>query len=167
MYSKQDGDRTTGLLTGSLTYYSTKSIAYVQRNSISRHPWVAAYRIAAITWAIALLIGSLQPMRPAHFHFSIAHHVAHFLGFGALAFLAIVGFDNHSRSSRWPAAASFLFGFAIEFLQHWQNRMPIEWYDVRDDAVGVLAFAVFCHMVYRRTPEVKRAPLRVNDLVPK
>ncbi len=165
MYSKQDGDRTTELLTGSLTHYST-TIVYVQRNSISRHPRLAAYRIAAITWAVALLIGSLQPMRPAHFHFSIAHHVAHFLGFGALALLAIVGFDNHS-SSLWPAAASFLFGFAIEFLQHWQNRMPIEWYDVRDDAVGVLAFAVFCHMVYGRTPDIKKAPLRVNHVVPK
>jgi hypothetical protein len=137
------------------------------RNSISGRSQRPLYRTAALIWATALLIGSLQPRRPANFHFSVAHHVAHFLGFGALAFLATVGFGNPIRNSLWPAAASFLFGFVIEFLQHVQNRMPIEWYDVLDDAVGALAFAAFCRIVYCRAADATKGPLRINEFVPK
>ena len=124
----------------------------------------ATYRTAALIWAAALLIGSLQPMRPAHFHFSIAHHVAHFVGFGALAFLATVGFSKASRTAFLPATEALLLGCLIEFLQHLQNRMPIEWYDVRDDALGVIACAALCYMVYRRPGGFQNASLRANDL---
>jgi hypothetical protein len=114
------------------------------------------YRTASLLWAAALLIGSLQPSRPANIHYSPGHNIVHFLGFGALAFLATVGFGNPVRSSFWPATACFFFGFAIEFLQHWQNRMPIEWHDVRDNAIGILAAIALLHAVYRRTDGPKK-----------
>jgi hypothetical protein len=135
-----------------------------RRNSISWCPRASICRSIALIWAAALLIGSLQPMRPAHFHFSMAHHVAHFVAFGALAFLSIVGFDNRCRIALGPATAALLLGFMIEFLQHLQNRMPIEWYDVRDDAFGVIVFAALCHMAYRRRSGLRNTSLQVNEV---
>ena len=79
----------------------------------------------------------------------MAHHIAHFLGFGSLAFLATLGFGTPGRNSLTPAAAVFLFGLAIEFLQHWQNQMPVEWPDVGDNAIGIGVFTAFC-LVYQR-----------------
>jgi hypothetical protein len=126
--------------------------------SIPGHLRRSTYRKVTLLWAAALLIASLQPMRPAHFHFSAAHHVAHFLAFGALALLATVGFSDARRIALWPATASFLFGFAIEFLQHLQNRNPVEWHDVRDDAIGILAFAALCHMIYWCSANANKRP---------
>ena len=136
--------------------YALKFTGQRRRNFVSAYLTRYRCRNIAIIWAFALLITSLQPKRPPHFHFSLAHQVAHFLGFGSLAFLATVGFGNPVRTSLWPAVACFLFGFAIELSQHLQNRKPIEWYDVRDDAVGILAFVIFCHIMCRRTVYEKR-----------
>ncbi len=105
------------------------------------------YRRAVLLWAAALLIGSLQPIRPVHIHFGLVHHLVHFLGFGVLAFLATAGFGNPFRFSWWPAAASFLFGLTIEILQHWQYRIPLEWRDVRDNAIGIVTFAAIYHIL--------------------
>jgi hypothetical protein len=120
-------------------------------------PRRSTYRIATLSWAGALLFGSLQPIRPGNIHFGLLHHIAHFLGFGMLAFLAVVGFGNPGWTVLRPAAGAFLFGFAIEFLQHWQNRMPVEWYDVRDDAVGILVFTALCHTLSVTAREVSAA----------
>jgi hypothetical protein len=117
---------------------------------IVRHSRLTAYRTAMFIWASVLLMASLQPKRPPHFHFSIAHRVAHFLGFGSLAFLARMGFADPGRTLFLPAAMSFVFGFAIELVQHWQNTMPIEWWDVRDDAIGILGAAILCEILCRR-----------------
>ena len=111
----------------------------------SRRP---IYRCAAILWATALLIGSLQPNRPAHIHFGVAHQALHWLGFGLLAYLATAGFGKLGRTWLGPAAAAFLLGFTIELLQHRQYRIPIEWCDVRDDAIGILVVAAICRIVY-------------------
>ena len=121
----------------------------VQKGSIFEDSWRSRYRTAALIWAAALLIGSLQSKRPAHIHFGTPHHIIHFLGFGALAFLATAGFGNPIRPALWPPAASLCLGFAIELLQHWQNGFPIEWYDVRDDGIGIFVFTVLCHTVSR------------------
>jgi hypothetical protein len=129
------------------------------RETFSGHSRRAKYRTAAIMWALALLIGSLQPTRPPHFHFSMAHHVAHFLCFGALAFLAAVGFGSTSCSPLWPSVASFLFGFTIEFLQHLENRKPIEWHDVRDDAIGITVFMAFWQIIYGLAARERKDPL--------
>jgi hypothetical protein len=145
--------------TGTFSHLPMTSTVGFRRNSISVHSRQATYRLATLLWAAALLIASLQPWRAPNFHFSIAHHVAHFLGFGVLAFFATVGFGKASRISLWPAAASFLFGFSIEFLQHLQNRKPIEWHDVRDNAIGIIVLTACCHMVYRRTANAEKGPL--------
>jgi hypothetical protein len=130
-----------------MTFWLT-SIGDLRSVSSSAPLWQTTYRIATFIWAAILLIVSLQPRRPANFHSSIAHHVAHLLAFGALAFLATVGFGDARRIALWPATAAFLFGFAIEFVQHVHNRKSIEWHDVRDNAIGILAFTALCHMIY-------------------
>jgi hypothetical protein len=112
-------------------------------------PYRARYRTGALIWATALLILSLQPMRPGNIHFGLLHRLAHFLCFGALAFLGTRGFLRPGRISLWPASECFIFGLAIEFLQHCQNRMSIEWNDVRDDALGILAFTVLFYATHR------------------
>jgi hypothetical protein len=127
--------------------YNTSMSLNVARSGLPR----STYRTAALIWAATLLIASLQPARPANFHGTTAHHSLHFLGFGVLAFLVTVGFGGPWRDLPWPAVASFLYGLAIEFVQHWKNRMPVEWNDVRDDAVGVFVFVAVCHMVYKPT----------------
>lgn len=114
------------------------------------------YRAATLIWATVLLILSLQPSRPGNIHLGVAHRIAHFLGFGALALMATLGFGRPGRNSLQPAAACFLFGLAIEFLQHWQNQMPVEWPDVRDNAVGIGVFTAFC-LVYQRKVAQKKA----------
>jgi hypothetical protein len=119
------------------------------QNSPSEDPHQARYRIGALVWATALLIVSLQPIRPGSIDFGMVHRLAHFLCFGALAFLATRGFGAPDRISLLPASESFIFGFAIEFLQHCLNRMSIEWYDVRDDAVGILAFTALFYATHR------------------
>src|SRR5579863_3949415 len=111
------------------------------------------YRFATLVWATALLIASLQPKRPANFHFSVAHHIAHFLSFGALAFVATVGFGNFGNASLWSALGCCVFGFTIECLQHLQFGMPVEWHDVRDDAIGIIAFVIICHVTFWRIVE--------------
>src|SRR5271165_2874013 len=109
------------------------------------------YRLAAAIWAAALFAISIQPARPGNIHSGPAHHVAHFLSFGALAFLAAMGFGFADRISVYPALGTFLWGGAIEYLQHLQNQMPVEWYDVRDDGVGIIAFMILWHISFRRS----------------
>jgi hypothetical protein len=123
---------------------------------------VALYRTAAIVWGMALLVGSLQPHRPGHMHAGVVHHIVHVSCFGALAVLVALGFSNPRRPARWPASVAFLFGFGIEFLQHWKNRMPIEWYDVRDDAAGILVFSALLYIACR-LPAGPASALRLDD----
>jgi hypothetical protein len=122
-------------------------------------PSRAKYRTAVLIWAVILLIGSLQPERPGHIHFGILHRIIHFVGFGALAFLATGGFGRPSRISLFPAMASFLFGLGIEFLQHLQYGAPIEWNDVRDNAFGILVFTLSFHLLYKRQTPALRSEL--------
>jgi len=123
-------------------------------------PRRTGYRAVAIAWGIALLIGSLQPIRPLGIHFGFVHHTAHLLCFGALAFFAAAGFGNPGRISLWPATGSFTLCFAIEFLQHLENHMPIEWHDLGDDAIGILAFSLLFWAVDRRTAAFTESPAR-------
>jgi hypothetical protein len=110
----------------------------------------SAYRTATFCWGAALLIGSLQPGRPGNIHFGILHLVAHLLSFGVLGFLATSAFAPTDQISWTPAACVFLFGFAIEFFQHWHNAMSIEWPDVADDGIGILASVALFHFLCRR-----------------
>jgi hypothetical protein len=130
---------------------SSEKISAVERrrNSSYAHSRRVACQAATIIWAVALLAGSLQPRRPANFHSSPAHQVAHFLGFGLLALLAAVSFGKPGAIGVWPVLSPLFLGVAIEFLEHWKNEMPVEWYDVREDAVGILVFAAIWHLYQR------------------
>jgi hypothetical protein len=119
------------------------------KNSADAHSRRVAYQTATIIWALALLAGSLQPRRPANFHYTPSHQAAHFLGFGLLALLAAGSFEKPGAIAVWPVMLPLFLGVAIEFLQHWKNRMPVEWDDVREDAMGILVFAALWHVYHR------------------
>ncbi len=123
-----------------------------------------AYRTATFCWGAALLIGSLQPGRPGNIHFGVRHHVAHLLSFGLLGLLAILGFASYSRTSLTPPAFGFLFGFAIEFFQHWHNAMPIEWLDVADDGIAILASLVLFHWLFLRPARSLAEPIKLERM---
>lgn len=91
-------------------------------------------------WAIFLIVGSLQPHRLR----SISqghdlHPVFHFFSFGTLAALVLL------TNSRWPRTLRFLgclaLGFLIEIAQSFAFPDAIEWWDVRDDTLGVIFFS--------------------------
>jgi hypothetical protein len=109
-----------------------------------------SYRLAAVAWAVILLVISLQPARPGNIHSGPAHHIAHFFGFGALALLSAMGLGFSDRNSVYAGLASFSWGMMIEYLQHAHNQVPIEWYDVRDNSLGIIAFMILWHSLYRR-----------------
>jgi hypothetical protein len=125
-----------------------------RRNSSYALSRRVACQAATIIWAVALVAGSLQPRRPANFHSSPAHQVAHFLGFGLLALLTAVSFGKPGAIGVWPVVWPLFLGIAIEFLEHWKNLMPVEWYDVREDGIGILAFAALWHL-YQRAAKPK------------
>ena len=109
-----------------------------------------AYRYAVILYAAVLAAGSLQPMRPAGFHHSQGHGLLHLVCFAGLALLANRAFPGR-RSLPWIAPASIVFGATLEWLQTFGSHDPMEWIDVRDDAVGV---AVGTVVVLLWQPEV-------------
>jgi type II secretory pathway component PulK len=45
------------------------------------------------------------------------------------------------------ALAVFLLGLSLEYLQHLIYRNPMEWWDVRDDGLAILA----AHAIYQFT----------------
>lgn len=121
-------------------------------NPFARHPRRSQLRVATIVWGAALLVGSLQPNRPAGIHFGFLHHAAHIICYGALAFLAAAGYGRARAIPLWPTTCCLLFGLLIEFAEHLQSGMPVEWYDVRGDAIGILLFtALFCALDARRS----------------
>lgn len=98
-----------------------------------------------------LIVGSLQPARPAFVH--LAHREIHWLGFGGSALLLFC-LSRTPRREILGASATVLLGLSLEFLQHLIGRNPIEWRDVSDDALAILAFLA----LYRLTGAWKPGP---------
>ncbi len=87
--------------------------------------------LAAI-WVLVLLAISLQPARPAPVH--NLHREFHLLAFGITALLI--------RRKPWQSVLlTIALGVIIEFLQHLIYHLPLEWWDIRDDAIGAI-FAI-------------------------
>jgi hypothetical protein len=66
------------------------------------------------------------------------HRELHWVAFGGAALL-LFGLSRSRRHAIWSAIAICALGFSLEFLQHQMYRNPIEWWDVRDDFLAVLA----------------------------
>jgi hypothetical protein len=90
-------------------------------------------------WTAFLLVGSLQPLRPASLHNGLRHHVGHIVAFGILALLARIS-DPRPAGIPLQVFACALFGTIIEVAQYLMNGDRIEWEDIGDDVVGITIF---------------------------
>jgi len=110
-------------------------------------------------WVAAVTIGSFLPAeqkkrfgtQPYALHHPVAtgHRVAHILTFGVTALLFLLPTDR-PRSQALAVGAAFLLGCAIEVTQFAITFAPmLEWWDVRDDAIGI-AGALLIFLVCRR-----------------
>jgi hypothetical protein len=104
-------------------------------------------RPALLGTALVLIAGltfvSLGP------HFSqggLPHRVEHVIAFGVLALVVLP--LGRSRGEKWIlVSAIFLIAGMLEMRQHQIFRQPFEWWDIRDDGVGV---AMACLLVRNR-----------------
>jgi hypothetical protein len=106
------------------------------------HP-ILIRRIAQ-AWLLLLVIGSLQPARPGPVH--AMHREIHFLAFGGAAFLLLLVTRNR-REEIGVVAGACLLGLSLEYLQHLFYGNVMEWWDVRDDTIAVLAALVLYRLL--------------------
>jgi|HubBroStandDraft_6_1064221.scaffolds.fasta_scaffold287357_1 hypothetical protein len=122
-------------------------------NRVSRRSRII-FRITT-AWLLLLIAGFLQPARPGPV--LGLHREIHWLAFGGATFLLLLLSQNRRQEIR-SAIGAFLLGLSLEFMQHFIYRNPMEWRDVRDDAVAILvAFALY-HLTGAR--ELASAPPR-------
>lgn len=74
------------------------------------------------------------------------HRVAHVLAFGGAA-LIWIALGTNGRGEFRGALIVLATGLLIETAQHLIYKGPIEWWDVRDDTIGILIAA----LIVRRT----------------
>ena len=95
----------------------------------------------ACAWILLLIVGSLQPARPAPM--AGLHLGIHWLAFAVLSLLLLI-LSRTRRQEVFGVVAACLLGLSLEYLQHLIYRNPMEWHDVRDDSLAVLAaFALY------------------------
>jgi TRAP-type uncharacterized transport system fused permease subunit len=94
--------------------------------------------------AILLLAGMfyLSLRQPHRNGGTITHRVAHVGAFGVLALL-LLPLARSPRETSLIAAAIFCLACGMEILQYHvfhfaSNRQPVEWWDIRDNTVGLL-----------------------------
>jgi hypothetical protein len=93
-------------------------------------------------WTLLLIVGSLQPARPAPI--VGLHRELHWLAFGGTAVLLLL-LSQTRRRQIGSLLATLLLGLTLEYLQHLIYRNAIEWRDVRDDSAAVgAAFTLYC-----------------------
>ena len=106
----------------------------------------------AQAWILLLIVGSLQPARPgplvAHLGF---HRGVHWLAFAGATLLLLAVSRNRRQEIR-SAIAVFLLGLSLEFLQHLIYRNAMEWWDVRDDTLAILAAFALYQLTKARKP---------------
>ena len=95
-------------------------------------------------WVVTLIIGSLSPDDVKDSIGTHSYHrLFHFVSFGATAVLFLL--ISRTRRQEYIAAGGvFALGLTLEALQHFIFGSDFEWWDVRDDFIGILiALAVF------------------------
>jgi hypothetical protein len=97
----------------------------------------------AQAWILALIAGSLQPARPAPVRG--LHSAIHWLAFAGTTSLLLLLCRNRREEIR-AVAATCLMGLSLEYLQHVIYRNAMEWRDVRDDTLAVLAALTLYHL---------------------
>ena len=110
----------------------------------------------ATFWIAGLVAVSLQPWRPHGESQSIVHQVWHLVSFGAAGAM-LFALSRNAKQFFTAALAIFCLAVAIETSQHLLYKNAFEWWDVRDDTIGV-AFA----WVLIRWTGIKSLLLRAN-----
>jgi VanZ family protein len=98
-------------------------------------------RFIATFWIVVLVAVSLQPVRPNGEPESIFHPVWHVLVFG-VAGLMLFSLSRNAKESWIAALWVFCLAVAIEISQHLLYRNVFEWWDVRDDTIGLVLAAM-------------------------
>jgi hypothetical protein len=104
-----------------------------------KHPQII--RRIAQAWLVLVIVGSLQPARPA----TVVglHREIHWLAFAGLASLLLFLCGKVGQEISAATAICFL-GLSLEYVQHLVYRKSMEWRDVRDDIMAALvAFALY------------------------
>lgn len=105
-------------------------------------------RIVVTVWITLLIAGSLQPARPG---IVTGHHrLLHWVAFAG-ATLLLISLSETRRQEILRAFTVFFMGVSLEVLQHLMYRNPLEWRDIADDSVAVLAAFALCLTFTRRT----------------
>lgn len=89
---------------------------------------------------------SLQPYRPRGEHDSFAHRIAHVLAFGGAALL-LFPLGKGGKQEWMTALGIVTLAVSIETAQSLIYPGVFEWWDVRDDLIGLLLAA----LIMRRT----------------
>ena len=103
-------------------------------------------------WFLILIVGSIQPARPGPMVAKIGfHRGVHWLAFAGAALLLLALARNRRQEIR-SAIAVFLLGLSLEYLQHVIYGNAMEWWDVRDDTLAILAAFVLYQLTRARKP---------------
>jgi predicted membrane channel-forming protein YqfA (hemolysin III family) len=108
----------------------------------------------AQAWFLVLIVGSLQPVRPAAMVGPAGislHRAIHWLAFAGAALL-LLALSSCRRQEIRNAVVLVLLGVSLEYLQHVLYRNSMEWWDIRDDTLAILAAFVLYHFARARKP---------------
>jgi hypothetical protein len=101
-------------------------------------------RRIAQAWILLVIAGSLQPSRPGVV--LGLHREIHWAAFAGAAFLLLL--VSRSRGQELCSAIGMcLLGLSLEFGQHLLYGKAMEWRDVADDAVAILAAVVLYRLI--------------------
>lgn len=88
----------------------------------------------------------------------MVHILYHLLAFGTLA-AGLMSLSQGRRQRLGLLSGAVAFGIGLEIAQHVMSGAPLEWWDMRDDAIGVaLGAALYWKLAaHRRTAMVRPA----------
>jgi len=109
------------------------------RSAISR----TVLRTIAWIWIALLTAASLQPARLALF--KGLHRELHWVAFAGAALLLLCMFKTRWREFLGICLV-FLLGISLEVLQHLMYRNCLEWRDIGDDGLAILAAFALYHL---------------------
>ncbi len=116
----------------------------------------------APVWVVFLVLGSLLPgnvkvtlgtttleqqIHPNK-NVTVRHRIVHLTLFSFTASLFLL-LARTSRAEWRSVVLVMLLGAAVEFAQHWIYQFTFEWWDVRDDCMGVLGVYLVCLIMHR------------------
>lgn len=112
-----------------------------------------ALRAAAWVWIALLVVGSLQPSRPSTV--KSLHREIHWVAFAGAALL-LFALSKTRRREILRACTVFLLGVSLEIAQHLIYRNHLEWQDIADDGLAILAAFILYRLTGAWKP--KRGP---------